>query len=72
MSCSANHGIGAAVARALAARGAAVALTEMALAGNIGLTMTVVPQIPNVGAILFGAEADAKIEEYFSEQPARE
>jgi phosphoribosylformylglycinamidine synthase subunit PurL len=36
--------------------GAAVAVAEMALAGNIGMTMTVVPQIPNVGAILFGED----------------
>ena len=28
----------------------------MALAGNIGMTMTVVPQTPNVGAILFGED----------------
>ncbi|MES2001129.1 MAG: phosphoribosylformylglycinamidine synthase subunit PurL [Pseudomonadota bacterium] len=34
--------------------GAAVAIAEMALAGNIGLTMTVVEQIPNPAAILFG------------------
>src|SRR4029078_8771416 len=33
--------------------GAAVAVAEMALAGNIGMTMTVVEQIPNPGAILF-------------------
>jgi phosphoribosylformylglycinamidine synthase len=36
--------------------GAAVAVAEMALAGNIGLTMTIVPQIPNPGAILFGED----------------
>ncbi len=36
--------------------GAAVALAEMALAGNIGLEMTVVEQIPNPGAILFGED----------------
>jgi phosphoribosylformylglycinamidine synthase len=36
--------------------GAGVAVAEMALAGNIGMTMTVVPQIPNVGAILFGED----------------
>jgi phosphoribosylformylglycinamidine synthase len=36
--------------------GAAVAVAEMALAGNIGLTMTVVEQIPNPGAILFGED----------------
>src|SRR5690349_6364237 len=36
--------------------GAAVAIAEMALAGNLGMTMTVVPQIPNVGAILFGED----------------
>jgi phosphoribosylformylglycinamidine synthase len=28
----------------------------MALAGKIGMTMTVVPQIPNPGAILFGED----------------
>src|SRR4249919_3345871 len=36
--------------------GAAVAVAEMALAGNIGMTMTVVEQIPNPGAILFGED----------------
>ena len=36
--------------------GAAVAVAEMALAGNIGLSMTVVEQIPNPGAILFGED----------------
>jgi phosphoribosylformylglycinamidine synthase len=36
--------------------GAAVAVAEMALAGNIGMTMTVVPQIQNAGAILFGED----------------
>ena len=36
--------------------GAAIAVAEMALAGNIGMTMTVVPQIPNPGAILFGED----------------
>jgi phosphoribosylformylglycinamidine synthase len=36
--------------------GAAVAVAEMALAAGIGMTMTVVPQIPNVGAILFGED----------------
>ena len=36
--------------------GAAVAIAEMALAGNIGMTMTVVPQIAHVGAILFGED----------------
>jgi phosphoribosylformylglycinamidine synthase len=36
--------------------GAAVAMAEMALAGNIGMTMTVVVQIPNPGAILFGED----------------
>jgi phosphoribosylformylglycinamidine synthase II len=36
--------------------GPAVALAEMALAGNIGLAMTVVEQIPNPGAILFGED----------------
>jgi len=36
--------------------GAAVAVAEMALAGNIGLEMTVVQEIPNPGAILFGED----------------
>jgi phosphoribosylformylglycinamidine synthase len=36
--------------------GAAIAVAEMALAGNIGMTMWVVPQIPNPGAILFGED----------------
>ena len=36
--------------------GAAVAVAEMALAGNIGLHMTVVEQISNPGAILFGED----------------
>jgi len=36
--------------------GAAVAVAEMALAANIGMTMTVVEQIPNPGAILFGED----------------
>jgi phosphoribosylformylglycinamidine synthase subunit PurL len=36
--------------------GAAVAVAEMALAGNIGLHMTVVEQIPNAAAILFGED----------------
>jgi phosphoribosylformylglycinamidine synthase len=36
--------------------GAAVAVAEMALAGNIGLRMTVVEQIPNPAAILFGED----------------
>ncbi len=36
--------------------GAAVAVAEMALAGGIGMSMTVVPQIPNPGAILFGED----------------
>ncbi|GAA3905128.1 phosphoribosylformylglycinamidine synthase subunit PurL [Sphingomonas limnosediminicola] len=36
--------------------GAAVAVAEMALAGNIGMSMTVVSQIPNPGAILFGED----------------
>jgi len=36
--------------------GAAVALAEMALAGGIGLSMTVVPQIPNPATILFGED----------------
>ena len=36
--------------------GAAVAVAEMALAGNIGMTMPVVPQIPNPCALLFGED----------------
>jgi phosphoribosylformylglycinamidine synthase subunit PurL len=36
--------------------GAAVAIAEMALAGNIGMTMPVVPQIPNPAALLFGED----------------
>jgi phosphoribosylformylglycinamidine synthase subunit PurL len=36
--------------------GAAVAVAEMALASNIGLAMTVVEEIPNPGAILFGED----------------
>jgi phosphoribosylformylglycinamidine synthase II len=36
--------------------GAGVAVAEMALAGGIGMTMTVVPQISNPGAILFGED----------------
>jgi len=36
--------------------GAAVAVAEMALAGNIGLHMTVVEQIPNPAAILFSED----------------
>jgi len=36
--------------------GAAVAAAEMALAGNIGFEMTVVQEIPNPGAILFGED----------------
>ena len=36
--------------------GAAVAVAEMALAGNIGMTMTVVEQIPDPAAILFGED----------------
>src|SRR4029453_7919712 len=36
--------------------GAAVAVAEMALASGIGLTMTVVPQIPTPAAILFGED----------------
>jgi phosphoribosylformylglycinamidine synthase II len=36
--------------------GAAVAVAEMALAGNMGLEMTIVEQIPNPGAILFGED----------------
>src|SRR4029453_17956011 len=37
-------------------RAPGVALAEMALAGNIGMSMTVVEQIPNPGAILFGED----------------
>src|SRR5689334_10714110 len=36
--------------------GAAVAVAEMALAGKIGMTMTIVAEIPNPGAILFGED----------------
>ena len=36
--------------------GAAVSVAEMALAGNIGMTMPVVPQIPNPAALLFGED----------------
>jgi phosphoribosylformylglycinamidine synthase II len=36
--------------------GAAVALAEMALAGGLGFKMTVVPQIANPAAILFGED----------------
>ena len=36
--------------------GAAVAIAEMALAGGIGMTMTVVPHIPDPAAILFGED----------------
>src|SRR5437868_5907528 len=36
--------------------GAAVAIAEMALAGNLGMVMTIVPEIPNPGAILFGED----------------
>jgi phosphoribosylformylglycinamidine synthase len=36
--------------------GAAIAVAEMALAGNIGLEMTVVQEISNPGAILFGED----------------
>jgi phosphoribosylformylglycinamidine synthase subunit PurL len=36
--------------------GAGIAVAEMALAGNIGMKMTVVPQIPNPSAILFGED----------------
>jgi phosphoribosylformylglycinamidine synthase len=36
--------------------GAAVTVAEMALAGNIGMAMTVVAQIPNPAAILFGED----------------
>ena len=36
--------------------GAAVTVAEMALAGNVGMTMPVVPQIPNPAALLFGED----------------
>jgi phosphoribosylformylglycinamidine synthase len=36
--------------------GAAVAVAEMALAGGMGMTMTVVAEIPNPAAILFGED----------------
>jgi phosphoribosylformylglycinamidine synthase len=36
--------------------GAGVAVAEMALAGNIGMAMHIVREIPNVGAILFGED----------------
>jgi phosphoribosylformylglycinamidine synthase len=36
--------------------GAAVTIAEMALAGNIGMTMVVVSQIPNPAALLFGED----------------
>jgi phosphoribosylformylglycinamidine synthase II len=36
--------------------GAAITIAEMALAGNIGMTMTVVQEIPNPAAILFGED----------------
>ena len=36
--------------------GAAVALAEMALAGNIGVIVPIVPQIPDPAAILFGED----------------
>ena len=36
--------------------GAAVAVAEMALAGNVGMTMAVAAEIPNPGAILFGED----------------
>jgi phosphoribosylformylglycinamidine synthase subunit PurL len=36
--------------------GAAIAVAEMALAGNIGMAMHVAAEIPNVGAILFGED----------------
>jgi phosphoribosylformylglycinamidine synthase len=36
--------------------GAAVAIAEMALTGNVGMTMTILEQIPNPGAILFGED----------------
>ncbi|GAA4028391.1 phosphoribosylformylglycinamidine synthase subunit PurL [Sphingomonas rosea] len=36
--------------------GAAVAMAEMALAGSMGFTMTVVPQVANPAAMLFGED----------------
>jgi phosphoribosylformylglycinamidine synthase len=36
--------------------GAAVAMAEMALTGDIGFIMTVVPEIPNPAAMLFGED----------------
>jgi phosphoribosylformylglycinamidine synthase subunit PurL len=36
--------------------GAAVAVAEMALAGNIGMAMAIVAEIPNPGALLFGED----------------
>jgi phosphoribosylformylglycinamidine synthase subunit PurL len=36
--------------------GAAVTIAEMALAGDVGMTMPVVPQIPNPAALLFGED----------------
>jgi len=36
--------------------GAAVTVAEMAMAGNIGMTMTAVEQVPNPAAILFGED----------------
>jgi len=36
--------------------GAVIAIAEMALAANIGMTMTVVEEIPNPSAILFGED----------------
>jgi phosphoribosylformylglycinamidine synthase len=36
--------------------GAAVAMAEMALAGDIGFTMTVVAELPNPAAMLFGED----------------
>jgi phosphoribosylformylglycinamidine synthase len=36
--------------------GAAVAMAEMALAGDVGFTMTLVPELPNPAAMLFGED----------------
>jgi phosphoribosylformylglycinamidine synthase len=36
--------------------GAAVAMAEMALAGGVGFSMTVVPELPNPAAMLFGED----------------
>jgi phosphoribosylformylglycinamidine (FGAM) synthase-like enzyme len=36
--------------------GAAVAVAEMALAGNMGMAMHVAREVPNIGTILFGED----------------